>query len=66
MGRDGPVDRGCLRDAASGDARRGGPYGSPGAAAPGAFWELFCGEKFPAGGNTSLRRPSASAERTGV
>ena len=27
-----------------------GPYGSPGAAAPGAFWELFCGEKFPAGG----------------
>ena len=26
------------------------PQGSPGAAAPGAFWELFCGEKFPAGG----------------
>ena len=27
------------------------PHGSPGAAAPGAFWELFRGEKFPAGGN---------------
>ena len=27
-----------------------GPKGGLGAAAPGAFWELFCGEKFPAGG----------------
>ena len=27
-----------------------GPHGSPGAAAPGAFWELFRGEKFPTGG----------------
>ena len=26
------------------------PHGSPGAAAPGAFWELYCGEKSPAGG----------------
>ena len=32
-----------------------GPQGSPGAAAPGAFWELFCGEKFPAGGKQGLR-----------
>ena len=27
-----------------------GPNGGPGAAAPGAFWGLFCGEKSPAGG----------------
>ena len=35
-----------------------GPHGGPGAAAPGAFWELFCGEKFPAGG----RGKTASAQ----
>ena len=29
------------------------PQGGPGAAAPGAFWGLFRGEKSPAGGSTS-------------
>ena len=29
------------------------PHGGPGAAAPGAFWGLFRGEKSPAGGSTS-------------
>ena len=52
MGRDSPVERSSLGNASPWDARRGA-QGSPGAAAPGAFWELFCGEKFPAGGNTA-------------
>ena len=49
MGRDSPVERNCLRNASSWDARRAA-QGSPGAAAPGAFWGLFRGEKSPAGG----------------
>ena len=49
-GQDILVERNCLRDAASDDARRGA-QGGPGAAAPGAFWGLFRGEKSPAGGS---------------
>ena len=49
MGRDSLVDSNSLRNAASGDTRRGAPRGT-GGRSPGAFWELFCGEKFPAGG----------------
>ena len=73
MGRDGPVERNSLGNAASWDARRGA-HGSPGAAAPGAFWELFCGEKFPAGGRrktadanwpSRLRRPLTRRGRAG-
>ena len=37
MGRDGPEDRGCLRDAASGDACRGGPMGVRGPQPPAHF-----------------------------
>ena len=48
-GRDSPMERNGLGIASSGDARRG-PQGGPGAAAPGAFWGLFRGEKSPAGG----------------
>ena len=48
MERDEPEERGGLGDAFLG-MHAAGPRG-PGAAAPGAFWELFCGEKFPAGG----------------
>ena len=54
MGRDSPVERSSLGNASPWDARRGA-QGSPGAAAPGAFWELFCGEKFPAGGKQARR-----------
>ena len=49
MGRDDLVERNGRRDASSWGARRGA-HGSPGAAAPGAFWGLFRGEKSPAGG----------------
>ena len=49
-GRDGPEESSCPRNASPGDARRTAKRG-PGAAAPGAFWELFRGEKFPAGGS---------------
>ena len=41
-----------------------GPHGSPGAAAPRGFWELFRGEKSPAGGKQSLPRLCAAVEQT--
>ncbi len=50
----GSIGPDSLRVASSGDARRTAKRG-PGAAAPGAFWELFCGEKFPAGGLEKAR-----------
>ena len=37
MGRDGPVECSCPRDAASGDARRGGPEGDRGPQPPACF-----------------------------
>ena len=45
-GQDILVERNCLRDAASDDARRGA-QGGPGAAAPGAFWGLLTARKSP-------------------
>ena len=61
-GRDILVERNCLRNAASDDARRG-TQGGPGAAAPGAFWGLFRGEKSPAGGSTSRRSHRSCHQR---
>ena len=63
-GRDGPEESSCPRNASPGDARRTAKRG-PGAAAPGAFWELFRGEKFPAGGSpvSAVRAPAAGAGR---
>ena len=49
MKRDGLVERNSLGDAFS-EMHAARPQGSPGAAAPGAFWGLFRGEKSPAGG----------------
>ena len=46
MGRDGPVERNGLGDVSPWDARRAA-QGSPGAAAPGAFWELLTARKVP-------------------
>ena len=63
MGRDGPVERNGLRDAASWDARRGAPRGT-GGRSPGAFWELFRGEKFPAGGRQAGIARALSSNRS--
>ena len=60
MGRDSPVERNCLRNASPWDARRAA-QGSPGAAAPGAFWGLFRGEKSPAGGQGKGCRHASAA-----
>ena len=62
MGRDSPVERNGLRNAASGDARRAAPRES-GGRSPGAFWELFRGEKFPAGGKQACRLGTLSPNR---
>ena len=60
MGRDSPVERNCLRNASPWDARRAA-QGSPGAAAPGAFWGLSLGEKSPAGGQGKGCRHASAA-----
>ena len=64
-GRDGPEESSCPRNAAPGDARRTAKRG-PGAAAPGAFWELFRGEKFPAGGSPACVSTAPAAPHRAV
>ena len=62
----GPIGLNSFRVASPWDARRAAPWG-PGAAAPGAFWGLFRGEKSPAGGSPAamperFRRPHRSRD----
>ena len=64
-GRDGPEESSCPRNASPGDARRTAKRG-PGAAAPGAFWELFRGEKFPAGGSPACVSTAPAAPHRAV
>ena len=54
------MERNCLRNASPWDARRAA-QGSPGAAASGAFWGLFLGEKSPAGGQGKGCRHASAA-----